>query len=114
MPEQIAVVGGGVIGLSIAWRLASAGRPVTVIDPAPASGASWVAGGMLAPVTETWPGEDDLLPMGSASLDEWPAFAGKLRAAAADPGLRSDGTVVAAFDPADRALLDVLATHLSS
>ncbi|MDQ2880742.1 MAG: FAD-dependent oxidoreductase, partial [Actinomycetota bacterium] len=64
----VAVVGGGVIGLSCAWRAAAAGFAVTVHDPAPGSGASRVAGGMLAPVTETVPGEADVLALGTASL----------------------------------------------
>jgi glycine oxidase len=110
MSAKITVVGGGVIGLSVAWRLASSGRQVTVLDPAPTTGASWVAGGMLAPVSEAWPGEEQLLDLGSASLAAWPAFAAEL----ADPGLRTDGTVVAALDTADAAELDTLAKHLAS
>ena len=61
---ELLVLGAGVIGLSCAWRAAQQGRRVTVLDPAPASGASWVAGGMLAPVTEAWPGEEELLALG--------------------------------------------------
>ena len=34
------VVGGGVIGLGIAWRAASAGMTVSVVDEAPGRGAS--------------------------------------------------------------------------
>ena len=47
MSNSLTVIGAGVIGLSCAWRAAAAGVRVTVLDPAPASGASWVAGGML-------------------------------------------------------------------
>src|SRR6266545_1738975 len=61
---MIAIVGGGVIGLSVAWRLTRAGHEVTLIDPAPMSGGSWVAAGMLAPVAEAWPGEEGLLTIG--------------------------------------------------
>jgi glycine oxidase len=114
MSAQIAVVGGGVIGLSVAWRLAVAGHRVVVIDPAPATGASWVAGGMLAPIAEAWPGEEGLLTIGSASLSEWPAFAQDLTATAMDPGLRTNGTVVVAADAADAAQLEILAAHLAS
>ncbi|MFD0477836.1 FAD-dependent oxidoreductase [Nonomuraea thailandensis] len=32
------IVGGGVVGLSVAWRTARAGRAVTVVDPAPGRG----------------------------------------------------------------------------
>jgi len=111
--RHVVVVGGGVIGLACAWRLTAAGARVTVVDPAPASGASWVAGGMLAPITEAWPGEERLLELGSASLARWPGFAADLTlAAGADAGLRTSGTVVAAVDSADRAELDGVAEHL--
>jgi glycine oxidase len=110
MSRQITVVGGGVIGLSVAWRLARAGRPVTVLDPAPMSGASWVAGGMLAPVSEASPGEEHLLVSGTAALEAWPAFAAELD----DPGLRTEGTVVLAFDAADEAELDTLCARLAT
>ena len=76
--HQLVVVGAGVIGLSCAWRATAAGWRVTVLDPAPARGASWVAGGMLAPVTEAWPGEEELLDFGLESLQRWPAFAADL------------------------------------
>lgn len=109
---NIAVVGGGVIGLSVAWRVAAAGYRVTVFDPDPARGASWVAGGMLAPVTEAWPGEEDVLTLGEESLRRWPRFAGDLRAEGLDPGLSLTGTVVAAFDHADAETLDILARYL--
>ncbi|AOS61255.1 glycine oxidase [Actinoalloteichus hymeniacidonis] len=112
--QHIAVVGGGVIGLSIAWRAAAAGFAVTVLDPRPGSGASWVAGGMLAPVSEAWPGEDALLELGSASLRAWPAFAAELASAAGrNPGLRTEGTVVVAADRADQDDLERLANYLS-
>lgn len=50
--SDVAVVGGGVIGLACAWRLAQRGASVTIFDPAPGAGASHAAAGMLAPVTE--------------------------------------------------------------
>ena len=110
---MLVVVGAGVIGLSCAWRAAAAGYDVTVLDPAPGGGASWVAGGMLAPVTEAWPGEERLLELGTAALRRWPDFASRLAAASGlDAGLRTEGTVVAAVDAADRAELDGLAAHL--
>ena len=112
-PSGVAVVGGGVIGLACAWRAAAAGFAVTVHDPAPGSGASWVAGGMLAPVTEALPGENDVLALGVASLDRWPSFATELSAAGTDPGLRTEGTLAVAVDPADRAELDRLGEHLA-
>jgi glycine oxidase len=111
---QVAVVGGGVIGLSVAWRAAVAGHRVTVIDPAPGRGASWVAGGMLAPVTEAWPGEEAALVLGEESLRRWPAFAEALAADGGDPGLSTAGTIVVALDRGDADQLAVLAGYLGS
>lgn len=111
--NQLVVVGAGVIGLSCAWRAAAVGWRVTVVDPAPAGGASWVAGGMLAPVTEAWPGEEELLDFGLESLRRWPGFAAELAAVAGRVlGLREEGTVVAATGAGDRAELGALAAFL--
>ena len=68
---SIAVVGGGVIGLSVARRAAQDGWAVRVHRGEP--GASWVAGGMLAPHSEGWPGEEELLRIGLESLAMWHA-----------------------------------------
>jgi glycine oxidase len=112
--SELAVVGAGVIGLSCAWAAARDGVAVTVVDPAPASGASWVAGGMLAPVTEAWPGEEPLLELGAESLLRWPSFAASLASAAGVPaGLRTEGTVVVAAGAGDRSELDELAGFLT-
>jgi glycine oxidase len=114
MMMNLVVIGAGVIGMSCAWRAAAAGVAVTVLDPAPASGASWVAGGMLAPVTEAWPGEEQLLELGVESVRRWPGFAAELTDAAGRPaGLRTEGTVVAATGAGDRAELDALAGYLA-
>ena len=63
MTEAVVVVGGGVIGLSSAWRLAQGGASVTVVDAEEAAAASDVAAGMLAPVTEARLGEEPLLAL---------------------------------------------------
>lgn len=69
---------GGVIGLAIAWRAARDGWAVRLYDPSIGSGASWVAGGMLAPLSEGWPGEETALTIGAASLERWPTFGEEL------------------------------------
>ncbi len=66
----LAVVGGGVIGLSVARRAALDGWLVSVHRTAD-RGASWVAGGMIAPHSEGWPGEESLLRIGLDSLRMW-------------------------------------------
>ncbi|HEX6570148.1 MAG TPA: FAD-dependent oxidoreductase, partial [Acidimicrobiales bacterium] len=109
-PYDVAVVGAGVIGLSAAWRLAQRGASVVAIDPAPGSGASGVAAGMLAPVTEARLGEEPLLRLNRASWARWPAFAAEVEAAGGRAiGYRDDGTLMVALDADDRAVLDDLA-----
>ena len=66
----LAVIGGGVIGLSVARRAAQAGWSVRV-HRSGQPGASWVAAGMLAPHSEGWPGEERLLQLGLESLRLW-------------------------------------------
>ena len=68
--ESLAVIGGGVIGLSVARRAALAGMTVR-LHRDDRRGASWVAGGMLAPHSEAWPGEEQLLAIGLESLRLW-------------------------------------------
>lgn len=67
---MLAVVGGGVIGLAVARRAALDGWTVRV-HRSDQRGASWVAGGMLAPHSEAWPGEEELLALGLESLRLW-------------------------------------------
>jgi len=68
--RTLAVIGGGVIGLSVARRAAQDGWSVRVHDTGE-RGASWVAGGMIAPHSEGWPGEAELLRIGLESLELW-------------------------------------------
>ncbi len=98
--SDVAVIGGGVIGLAIAWRAAQRGLSVCVLERGElGAGASRVAAGMLAPVTEADAGELALLKLGLRSARAWPAFAAELaQAAGADPGLRSSGALVVARD----------------
>ena len=118
---DLAVIGGGVIGLSIARRAAQDGLAVRVHRPGGREGsdpgkgpgdpgASWVAGGMLAPHSEGWPGEERLLRLGLASLELWNR--GFL------DGLPSEvvaarGSLVVAVDRADVADLKTVGQWLS-
>ncbi|MDX6718718.1 MAG: glycine oxidase [Solirubrobacteraceae bacterium] len=97
---DVVVIGGGVIGLAVAWRAAQRGHAVRVLEGGVlGGGASRVAAGMLAPVTEADPGELALLELGLRSARMWPAFAAELaEASGADPGLRRCGTLVVARD----------------
>lgn len=103
----VIVIGGGVIGLSVAWRAAQRGFTVTLADPAPGSGASHAAAGMITPVAEAAYAEKDLLALGLESLRRYPDFATELTAAAGEPiGFRQTGTLQVAYDAGDLAVID--------
>jgi glycine oxidase len=115
------VVGGGVIGLACAWRLSQNGHTVTVIAPRPGGpdGASHVAAGMLAPVTEAQFGEASLTALLLEGAAHWPTFAGELATACGLPdaaalGYDTTGTVTVALDTSDRAHLDDLLAYQHS
>ncbi|MCH7554444.1 MAG: glycine oxidase ThiO [Proteobacteria bacterium] len=100
---MIAIIGGGVCGLGIGWRLAQAGRAVTVLDRGRAgAGASWAAAGMLAPQVEAEPSEEPLLALTQESRGQWPDFAAEVEAASGiSVGYRREGTLVVALDRDD-------------
>ncbi|WP_213452755.1 glycine oxidase ThiO [Rhizomonospora bruguierae] len=106
---DVAIVGAGPIGLAVAWRCVQRGRRVTVLDPAPGSGASSVAAGMLSPVSESYFGERELTALLVDSAARWPAFAAELgEAAGVDVGYRAEGTLVVALTADDLAAVDRL------
>ena len=98
--SDVAVIGGGIIGLAVAWRAAQRGLTVCVLERGElGAGTSHVAAGMLAPVTEADPGELALLELGLRSARAWPAFARELSdAAGVDAGVRASGALVVARD----------------
>ncbi|HEY7143047.1 MAG TPA: glycine oxidase ThiO [Streptosporangiaceae bacterium] len=109
IPDAL-IVGGGVIGLAIAWRAAQRGLRVTVCDPSPGGGASHAAAGMLTPVSEAAYAERALFGLARQSLASYPAFAAELTELTGEPtGFRPDGTLQVARDHDDLALLDELA-----
>ncbi len=113
--RDVLVVGGGVIGLWIAFRTARAGATVTVVDPAPGRGASWTAAGMLAPVTEYSYGEDALLTLNLAAAAGYPAAVSDLtQAAGTEIGYRACGAIEVAWDSADLAGLRQLDARRAS
>jgi glycine oxidase len=105
--SPIVVIGAGVVGLSIAWRLAQRGAAVTVFERDEAGqGASHAAAGMLAACAEVEPGEQRLFALNRASQALWPEFAAELeRASDIAVDLRTEGTLVIALTADDRARL---------
>jgi glycine oxidase len=104
---SVAIIGAGVVGLGIAWRLAARGARVTVFDKGTAgAGASYAAAGMLAACCEAEPGEQALVALGRESQARWPAFAAELQAGSGiDVELRTEGTLVVALTADDQARL---------
>ncbi len=104
---KVAIIGAGVIGLGIAWRLASRGLSVTVFDRGAAgTGASHAAAGMLAACAEAEPGEEALIALGRESQARWPGFAEEVRRASGiDVELRQEGTLAIALTADDQARL---------
>jgi glycine oxidase len=104
-PVDVAVVGGGIVGLAVAWRAAQVGMSVTVLErDLPGQAASHVAAGMLAPVAEVEFGNAgrQLLALGLRSAAMWPAFASQLETSTGvSVGLVQTGTLLAARDDDD-------------
>jgi glycine oxidase len=95
------VIGGGVIGLAVAWRAAQRGLGVVVLERAsePGRGTSHVAAGMLAPISEALLTEQPLLRLGLASAALYPRFVAELgEAAGGEPGYLRCGTLLVARD----------------
>jgi glycine oxidase len=97
---DLVVVGGGVIGLSCAWRAARGGADVAVVERSqPPAGATRVAAGMLAPVGELTFGEPELLQMTLAAAELYPDFVVELESATGvQTGYRRTGALHVALD----------------
>jgi glycine oxidase len=104
---DVAVIGGGVIGCAIAWRLGQAGMRVMVIERGqPGREASHAAGGMLVPQAEA-DRADDFFQLGVKSRAMYADFARELRETTGiDVEYRTEGTLYLALTDEDEAELD--------
>lgn len=112
---RIAIIGGGVIGLGLAWQLSVAGARVDLFEAGRlARAASHAAAGMLATAAESPELDDELLAFCQASQAQWPAFGRAIEAASGIRlDLRHDGILSVALDERDAAALRAQAERLS-
>ncbi len=98
--NDVVIVGGGTIGLSIGFELVREGTPVTIFERGTAGrGTSWQAAGMLAPDAEIGFEELELYRLNRESLRRWPDFASRVEGASGiDVDYRDEGTLIVADD----------------
>ena len=107
--QHVAVIGGGIVGVTIAWRVASQGRRVTVIDKAePGSGASshsfaWVNAGAKKPISYH--------NLNRRSLEMWTRFSAAL---GDEVGLRWGGKISWETDPGPAGQLKARVSQLQA
>ncbi|WP_448222385.1 FAD-dependent oxidoreductase [Gordonia iterans] len=102
MARELAIVGGGAVGLSCALAAADRGWLVRVYDAGPDRRAAQVAGGMLGCLGEARPGESELLALSAESVARWPALLRRL----GDDVVAASDTLLVAASVADRAYFD--------
>ena len=98
---DVVVIGGGIIGLSLAWKLARRSARVLVIERGePGKEASYAGGGMIADLDPVLPAELGELAHRSAAL--YPEFVAGLKAASGYAiDLRDDGVIAFEEHPID-------------
>ncbi|MBV9218843.1 MAG: FAD-dependent oxidoreductase, partial [Methylobacteriaceae bacterium] len=95
---EAAIVGGGLIGLAVGWRLAARGLKVAILDSGAETAASPMASGMLAAAAEIEPCASDLFHLAIESQRLWPEFRTALEAAGGSAiDYRDDGTLIVAI-----------------
>lgn len=102
----VLVIGAGLIGCAIAWRLSQQGARVTLVDRPTLQGKASIAGaGMLAPLAEAiQPGPQ--LDFAVTSLRMYPNFVQELQEQTGiNVGLRTDGILRVAWDDEEATLL---------
>lgn len=92
---DVAVVGGGIIGLTCAFELARRGHKVTLIErDQPGQQASRVAAGLLGTSTLPVGDDDSIFPLKLDSLRRYPQFVAKVESIGRrSAGYRMDGTL---------------------
>lgn len=103
---EVAIVGAGAIGLSLAWELAQRGKRVTLLDAGePGHESSWAGAGILPPCLAP-ESDDPLAALHRLSMELHPVWAERLQAETGiDVGFRQCGGLYLAFDRGEAAAL---------
>ena len=97
---DVIIIGGGVMGCSVAYQLAKLGIKSTVLERAKfAAGASGATAGVVAPLWHVERSSEASFALGMRSLDRFPTLAKDLVEAGIDPGFRQNGVLKLAFSP---------------
>jgi glycine oxidase len=97
---KVVVIGAGVAGLAIGWRLVQAGAEVTVLDRTqPGHGATWAAAGMIAAAAELGEAQTPEAEFAYQSRSLWPDFAKEVEEASGIAiGYSQSGSLLIATD----------------
>lgn len=107
------IAGGGIIGGSIAFELATRNLSVLILDrQTPGQEASWAAAGMLSPAPDS-PAAIPLVPLAQASLSIYPEFVAAVEDVSGEKaGYRPHGSMEVLFSrEAERELSTLIAVH---
>jgi glycine oxidase len=99
---DVVVIGAGIVGLGIAWAAIRSGFTVRLVDPNPASGATYAAAGMLSPVSEHYYHQEEMLNLSLASYDLYPEFIDSLPPLNPPLDFQNSQTLMLGVDSADR------------
>lgn len=100
---KVLIVGAGVAGLAIGWRLRLEGADVTILERGPAArGATWASAGMLAVAGEMSGEDTPEAEFGCYASALWPGFATQIEAASGMPVFyRACGSLLVATTQAE-------------
>lgn len=107
MMSDVLIVGGGVVGLSLAYELAAEGAKVRLLDRGPLGReASWAGAGILTPAAAK-PTGDPYLELFRLSGELYPVWSARLREeTGVDNGYRQCGGIYLATSTQEQAELD--------
>src|SRR5437764_13304461 len=110
---KVVIVGAGVAGLSIGWRLAQQRVETVVLERAqPGRGATWASAGMLAAPSLAGERQDGETQLAARGAELWPSFAAEIEDASSRPiAYVRNGGLMVARTPEEQVALRSLAKH---